>query len=178
MSAKVYSERLGSITDEQFQAALARFNLGTFLQAEPIPFGSFGQNVFVSSDKGEFVLRGQPHFWWQFPAEQFYTRLLHEQTDVPVPWPYLIDSTTDIFGWSFVLMPRMPGLQLSDEGVKAQLTLIERQGIARALGDALARMHQIAWPFAGVTMQPRNKLSRLTSHPNWGGLYPSKQTLH
>ena len=91
MSTKVYSQRLGSITDEQFQAALDRFGLGTFLFAEPIPFGNFGQNVFVSSDKGEYVLRGQPHIWWQFPTEQFYTRLLHEQTDVLVPWPYLID---------------------------------------------------------------------------------------
>ena len=149
MSAKVYSQRLGSITDEQFQAALARFDLGKFLRAEPIPFGNFGQNVFVSSDKGEFVLRGQPHFWWQFPTEQFYTRLLHEQTDVPVPWPYLIDPTTDIFGWSFVLMPRMSGLQLADPNAKAQLKPTERLGIAHALGDNLARMHQITWPFAG-----------------------------
>jgi len=149
MSAKVYSQRLGSIADEQFQAALARFDLGKFLRAEPIPFGNFGQNVFVSSDKGEFVLRGQPHFWWQFPTEQFYTRLLHEQTDVPVPWPYLIDSSTDIFGWSFVLMPRMSGLQLADPNVKAQLNPTERLGIARALGDNLARMQQITRPFVG-----------------------------
>lgn len=149
MSTRIYSQRLGPIADEQFQSALNRFDLGKFLRAEPIPFGNFGQNVFVSSDKGEFVLRGQPHFWWQFPTEQFYTRLLHERTDIPVPWPYLIDSTTDIFGWSFVLMPRMSGLQLADPDMKAQLTPAERLGIAHALGDALARMQQITWPFAG-----------------------------
>jgi hypothetical protein len=40
---------------------------------------------------------------------------------VPVPWPYLIDPTPDIFGWSFVLMPRMPGLQLADPQMKKQL---------------------------------------------------------
>ena len=56
MATRKYSERLGSISDAQLQAALNRFELGTFLQAEAIPFGSFGQNVFVTSSKGNFVL--------------------------------------------------------------------------------------------------------------------------
>jgi len=72
MTARMYSQRLGVIADDQFQAALDRFNLGTFIKAEPIPFGNFGQNVFVTSSQGEFVLRGRPHFWWQFPTEEFY----------------------------------------------------------------------------------------------------------
>ena len=149
MKGRMYSQRLGVISDEQFQAALDRFNLGRFIQAEPIPFGNFGQNVFVTSTTGEYVLRGQPHFWWQFPTEQFYTRQLHERTSVPVPWPYLIDPTTVIFGWSFVLMPRIPGLQLADPQVKEQLKPAERRGIARALGENLARMHEVTWPFSG-----------------------------
>ena len=45
---KSISQPLGMITDEQFQAALDQFQLGRFLHAEPIPFGLFGQNVFVS----------------------------------------------------------------------------------------------------------------------------------
>ena len=64
-----YSRRLGEISPHQFQKALDHFDLGMFVQAEPIPFGLFGQNVFVSSTKGEFVLRGNPHFSWQFPTE-------------------------------------------------------------------------------------------------------------
>lgn len=120
MREKQYSQRLGMISDTQFQAALDRFHLGRFIQAEAISFGNFGHNVFVSSTTGEYVLRGNPHFWWQFPTEQFFTRQLHERTHVPVPWPFLIDPTPDIFGWSFVLMPRMSGLQLADPQIKEQ----------------------------------------------------------
>ena len=52
---RMYSQHLGAISDEHFQAALDRFELGRFIQAEPIPFGNFGQNVFVSSTGGEYV---------------------------------------------------------------------------------------------------------------------------
>ncbi|HEY4385352.1 MAG TPA: aminoglycoside phosphotransferase family protein [Ktedonobacteraceae bacterium] len=149
MTEKMYSQRLGSISDAQFQAALDRFHAGRFTQAEAISFGIFGQNVFVSSTTGEYVLRGDPHFWWQFPTEQFFARQLHERTSVPVPWPYLIDPTPDIFGWSFVLMPRMPGLQLADPQVKKQLGSADRRGIAQALGETLAQMQQVTMPFAG-----------------------------
>ena len=101
MTEQLYSQRLGMIADHQFQAALNRFQLGSFLHAEAIPFGNFGQNVFVSSTTGDYVLRGNPHFWWQFPTERFFARQIHERTQVPVPWPYLIDATSDIFEWSF-----------------------------------------------------------------------------
>lgn len=149
MTEKMYSHRLGIISDAQFQAALDRFNLGRFIQAEAIPFGNFGQNVFVSSTTGEYVFRGQPHFEWQFPTEQFFVHQLHERTSVPVPWPYLVDATTDIFGWSFVIMSRMSGLQLADSQVVKQLEPSDRRGIAYALGENLAEMQDLTWPIAG-----------------------------
>lgn len=149
MTEKMYSQCLGIISDTQFQAALDRFHLGHFIQAEAIPFGNFGQNAFVSSTMGEYVLRGHPHFWWQFPTEQFFTRQLYERTQVPVPWPYLIDPTLDIFGWSFVIMPRMPGLQLADPQIKKQLGSADRRGIAQALGENLARMQEVTSSIAG-----------------------------
>jgi hygromycin-B 7''-O-kinase len=149
VTERMYSQRLGMISAMQFQAALDRFHLGRFIRAEAIPFGNFGQNVFVSSTTGEYVLRGNPHFWWQFPTEQFFTRQLHERTHVPVPWPYLIDPTTDIFGWSFVFMPRMPGLQLANPEIKKQLGLADKCLIAQALGENLAQMQNVTWPIAG-----------------------------
>lgn len=149
MPKKMYSQHLGMISDEQFQAALDRFHLGRFIRAEAIPFGVFGQNVFVSSTTGEYVFRGRPHFDWQFPTEQFFARQLHEHTRVPVPWPYLVDPNADIFGWSFVLMPRMPGLQLADPEVKKQLGFADKLLIAQALGENLAQMHKMTWPLAG-----------------------------
>jgi hygromycin-B 7''-O-kinase len=109
MAAREYSRRLGSIDDGQFRSALERFGLGEFVRAEPVAGGLFGQNVFVASTTGEYVLRGAPHYDWQLPAERFFARLLHERTRAPVPWPYLLDPGDDIFGWSYAVMPRMPG---------------------------------------------------------------------
>ncbi|GHO43035.1 phosphotransferase family protein [Ktedonospora formicarum] len=149
MAERIYSQRLGKIADEQFQAALDHFHLGCFLHAEAIPFGNFGQNVFVTSTTGEYVLRGCPHIWWQFPTEQFFARQLYKRTSVPVPWPYLVETSPEIFGWSFVLMPRMSGLQLADPQVKAQLGTADKLGIARALGKNMAHMQELTWPIAG-----------------------------
>ena len=116
-----YSERLGEISDSQFQKALDRFSLGKFIKAEPIPYGNFGQNVFVTSNKGEYVLRGKPHYSWQFPSEKFFADLIHSQTSAPIPWPYLFDPTKDIFGWIYIIMPKIKGVQLADEKLRNSL---------------------------------------------------------
>src|SRR4051794_20759680 len=105
----VYSERLGAIRDEQFAAACLRLGVGRFLKAAPTTSGLFGQNVFVTTSDGEFVLRGAPHWvkgpgdveWrredrWQFTKERWFAQQLHEKTNVPVPWPMLHDETNDI----------------------------------------------------------------------------------
>ena len=144
-----YSKRLGYLSPEQFQAALARLDLGDFVKAEPVSFGLFGQNVFLTSTQGQFVLRGMPHYDWQFPTEQFFVDLLHERTHVPVPYPYLLEPTTDIFGWSFVIMPRLPGLHLQDQAVTAQLTLDDRLAIARALAGMLVEVQTLTSDYAG-----------------------------
>jgi hypothetical protein len=80
MGMRMYSERLGVLDDTQFQTALERFGLGTFIQATPARGGAFGQNIFITSTTGAWVLRGSPHYDWQFPAEQFFCKLLHERT--------------------------------------------------------------------------------------------------
>jgi len=144
-----YSIRLGEITDEQLQKALDKFDLGRFVKAEPISFGNFGQNLFLTSDKGEFVLRGKPHYPWQFPSEQFMADLFHKKTKVPVPWPYLVDENTDIFGWSYCIMPRLQGLQLKDKAVYDQLSLKDKLEVAQALGENLAEMQKLTWEFSG-----------------------------
>lgn len=144
-----YSKRLGQISPEQFQAALTRLHLGDFVKAEPIPFGLFGQNVFLTSSKGEFVFRGSPHYPWQFPTEQFIVNKLHEQTCVPVPFPYLLEPTCDIFGWSFVIMPRWPGVQVQDQAVSSQLSFDDRLELACALARMLVEVQRLTWEFAG-----------------------------
>lgn len=149
MPARIYTQHLGSITDKQLQEALTRFQLGTLLQAEPVPFGNFGQNIFLTTTQGEFVLRGKPLWPEQFARERWFMRQLHEHTTVPVPWPYLHDPDIDIFGWSYILMPRMPGLSLIDPIVRRQLSDQQRQRIAAALGVTLAQMHALTWSTPG-----------------------------
>jgi hygromycin-B 7''-O-kinase len=142
---QVYSQRLGALTPQQFQAALTRFGLGTFVSATPVSQGLFGQNVFVGSSQGQYVLRGAPHYPWQFPKERFGATLIHERTPVPVAHPYLLDSATDIFGWPYLLMPRLHGSSPADP----DLANSERLAIAQAFGRNLAHLHQLTWPVAG-----------------------------
>jgi hygromycin-B 7''-O-kinase len=149
VTIREYSRRLGKISDDQLRAALQRFGLGEFVCAEPISFGLFGQNLFLTSTQGEFILRGAPHYDWQFPTEQFFVEHLHSKTRVPVPYPYLFDPSTDIFGWWFVIMPRMPGLQMADARIAASLTQSDRRTIARALAEMLVEIQTLTWVYAG-----------------------------
>jgi hygromycin-B 7''-O-kinase len=166
--AREYSKRLGTLSPEQFQAALDRSDLGTFVSAEPVAFGNFGQNVFLTSTRGEYVLRGAPHYPWQFPKERFFTQLLHQHTSVPVPWPYLLDPRDDIFGWSYVIMPHMPGLQLIDPAVRRTLSGEDKQGIARAMGTTLARLHALTWPYSGEYDATTDTIQPLSvDHGEW-----------
>lgn len=149
MTGRMYSEHLGLISDEQLQAALDRFHLGRFIGAEPIPLGMFGQNLFVSSTEGDYVLRGKPLFWWQFPTEQFYTRFLHERAHAPARLPLPHRSHHRHLWMEVCAHAAMPGLQLADPQVREQLLPSDRQAIASTLGENLARMQQATWLRAG-----------------------------
>src|SRR5260370_1229318 len=149
MSTKWYSPRLGRLSNQQFQAALDHFDLGQLISAEPVRFGNMGQQVFLTSTQGTFVLRGAPFDAAQFPCERWFMQQLHEHTQVPVPWPYLLDRQRDIFGWNYILMPRLPGLSLADQQAKQGLSGEARQSIARALGETLAELHSLTWPCVG-----------------------------
>jgi hypothetical protein len=72
MNTRWYSQRLGSLSEQQFQAAFDRFQLGPLIQAEAVGLGNFGQNVFLTSTQGAFVLRGAPLDPMQFPCERWF----------------------------------------------------------------------------------------------------------
>jgi aminoglycoside phosphotransferase (APT) family kinase protein len=139
-----YSKRLGEISNEQLQKALNQFDLGEFIKARPVDQGLFGQNLFLTSSKGEFVLRGVPHYSWQFKNERLFAKLLKEKISVPVPWPYLLDEETDIFDWSYVIMPKLKGIQLSDSDL-GSFKESELKAIAEAQGKMLAEMQKLTW---------------------------------
>lgn len=160
-----YSERLGEITNEQFQKALDTFNLGKFIKAEPILQGLFGQNVYVTSDIGEFVLRGKPHYDWQFPNEKLMAELLHEKTNVPVPFPYLLETNKVIFGWEFILMPRMKGRNLSDSLSEDWLSDTDRIEIANTQGSTLKEAQKLTYEYCGKFDLAINSIKEYT--PDW-----------
>ena len=141
-----YSRHLGPVSSEQIQAALDRFDLGKLLHVRPVQQGVNGQTLFINSTAGAWVFRGKPHFPGQFERERFFTDLLHTHTQAPVPWPYRVESTADLFGWAFVIMPRMPGMQFGYGKVQARLSDEDWRGIARACGEVLAELHQLQWP--------------------------------
>jgi hygromycin-B 7''-O-kinase len=171
-SPRRYTDRLRLLSDSQLQMALDWFGLGELLKAEPAPGGNFGQNVFLTSAKGEWVLRGCPHYTWQFPKEMFFARLIRERSLVRTPWPYMIEESCEIFGWSFALMPRLPGIQLDDKS-RSQLAEDDRLAIAGALGRELARMHEVRWPTCADNATDDDHLSTdvlvavRCSYPEW-----------
>jgi aminoglycoside phosphotransferase (APT) family kinase protein len=140
-----YSKRLGVLSGEQIQAVLTRFELGKLLAARPAPGGLFGQNVLVTSTAGEYVLRGHAHYDGQFEKERFFCRAIHERTRAQAPWPFLIEKSPEIFGWSYALMPLLPGVHLSDPEVRRSLTPDDRLGIARAMGEYLPLIQHATW---------------------------------
>ncbi len=140
LDSREFSKRLGVLTHEQFQAALDRFELGRLIDAQPVAGGLFGQNVFVTSTAGEWVLRGAPHYDGQFQKERFFSRLIHEETDAEAPWPFLIERSTDIFGWHYAMMPRLQGENVGDPALQKAFTAEDRIGLARAIGEYLGQL--------------------------------------
>lgn len=149
MASREYSKRLGSLSDEQLQAALDRFGLGRLLSAKPADGGLFGQNVMLRSTEGEFVFRGAPH-WdpagnddWQFQREQSFSRIVHDAgTGPPVAWPYLLEESRKIFGWHWAIMPRLPG-DSAERLHGGNRLAFANSAFARAAGESLALLHSI-----------------------------------
>ncbi len=141
-------KRLGAIPVAALNAALSRLDLGPVAAVELIPHGLFGQNVRLHTPQGVFVLRGCPHTPSQLHGEAFFARAAHPHA--PVPWPYRIcDDATDL-GWTFAVMPCLPGRQLHQEIGLDTMAAGEVLDLARALGESLADLHETPMPCWGA----------------------------
>ncbi|MDP9237844.1 MAG: aminoglycoside phosphotransferase family protein [Chloroflexota bacterium] len=143
-----YSKLLGVLSAEQLQAALDRFGLGRLLDARPAPGGLFGQNVLLSTSAGGYVLRGCPYDG-QLEKEQYFSRIIHERTRAIAPWPFQIEESPEIFGWSYAMMPLLAGVHLSDPDVRRTLSKDDRLALARAMGTHLGLMQEATWDTPG-----------------------------
>ncbi len=94
------------------------------------------------------MLRGYPHTG-QLSTEHYFCERLHRDTDVPVPWPYLLERDPTLFGWEYAIMPRLPGVMCGVPEIWNGLSHEDHLGIAAAMGSALARLQAPRWPVWG-----------------------------
>lgn len=162
---KSYSTHLGEIEDKNFQATLDKFSLGRLLRAEAIPHGLFGKNVLLDTTQGQFVFRGRG----QFRNERYMAERLHAETKAPVPWPYLLDESNEIFDWHYVIMPRMPGLPLESPEVQASLSTDDRIEIAGVMGGLLRELQNLHHSHCGLYDEDAHTLPPLPTiyTPPW-----------
>ncbi len=123
------------------QRVLDRFDLGRLVSSEKTAEGVMGQTHYISSTAGQFVLKGNPLFSGQWVEERFIVEQLDTRTSIPVPAPYLVDDTDDIFGWSYAVMPRLYGEHIHTPELQARLSSLDKQQMAERLAAALLELH-------------------------------------
>jgi hygromycin-B 7''-O-kinase len=160
-----YTERLGVIEPDQLQDAAERMDIGEVLDAHPAIGGLFGQNLFLVTRQGEFVLRGNPHGHQQLTKERVVAEFITKRSSLPAPWPYEICDDASIFGWTFAIMPRLPGecaeqlWHMSDDEGKID--------IAAATGEALGRLHEARGDFMGPYDAQMDAFIEMDDFPDW-----------
>ncbi len=143
------TNKLGEVTDRQLQMMLTRFGLGQLISAAKTAKGVGNQTMFVRSTTGEYVLKGNPLYAGQFAEEQFYVDNLLEHIRLPLPVPYLVDESPDIFGWAYAIMPRLSGRHITEPAFGASLDAEEKEQIAELLAVSLAQLHSWKVDHAG-----------------------------
>ncbi|WP_342423435.1 aminoglycoside phosphotransferase family protein [Paenibacillus sp. FSL E2-0178] len=135
------SNKLGVVHDDQMQLMLDKFNLGKLISFQKTVNGAMGQTMYVSSNEGEFILKGNPLYPGQFIEEKYFIENIHKRTNVTVPTPYLIDDSEEIFGWSYSLMPCLQGEHMNSEHLKITLSTADKFKIAELIAKTLADLH-------------------------------------
>lgn len=136
------TNRIGVLSNKQIQKMLDRFNLGNLISFQETSNGVGKQTMFVSSDLGEYVLKGNPLYEGQFLEEKFYVENLNKLTNLPVSYPYIVDERDDIFGWTYAIMPRLPGRHMNDQDLKNKMNKEEQIKIVELLVNSLCELHQ------------------------------------
>ncbi len=141
LTTKIFfgGNKINHVTNRKLQLMLDRFHLGKLISSSKTTEGVSGQTLFVTTTMGLYVLKGKPLFMGQFIEEKFFIDNLNERTELLLPYPYMVDETIDIFGWSYALMPRLNGFNLID--IQDKLNLTDQLIIAETLANTLLEMH-------------------------------------
>lgn len=151
MTTRIYfgSNQLGDVAAASLQDALNEFDLGTLEDYRRTEKGVMGQTLLIRSSHGEYILKGNPLYPGQLEEEKFFVEQLGKHTSTPVPAPYLLHEDTDLLGWSYAMMPRLPGNHLYDPSFQATLTQQDQEEIACMFAHTLAELHRWKVPDAG-----------------------------
>ena len=165
LEPRKYSERLGVIDPGQLFEVADMFDLGDVLDAYALGGGLFGQNLGLETSSGRFVLRGHPHGHVQLLKERFVAQFIDENSSLQAPWPYEVAEDTNIFGWTFAIMPWLPGTM----GEELHLTADDRGrlDLADATGEALAALHEAESDFFGPYDAQMNAFIEMEDFTDW-----------
>lgn len=143
MTSKIIfgSNRLGEVTNSQLQLMLDKYDLGKLLTSSKTEHGAMGQTLFVTSTKGNFVLKGNPLYQGQLVEEKFFIDNIDKRTNVKVPKLYIIDDSDDIFGWNYAIIQRLEGKHLNTKELNDNLREEEKLNIAESIGKTLLSFH-------------------------------------
>lgn len=90
-------------------------------------------------------------------AEVDVLRLIHAQTEVPVPEVFAYDTSRQLIDHDYFLMSFVPGTGLHK--LRAQLSAQEQQSIDFGIGEYLRQINQIQGPAFGYFAQPDRHFS-------------------
>ncbi|MEK4146410.1 aminoglycoside phosphotransferase family protein [Robertmurraya sp. FSL W8-0741] len=144
MTSKIIfaSNKLGTLEDQQIQDMLSKFNLGKLVSFKKTDHGAMGQTLFVTSNKGNYVFKGNPLYEGQLIEERYFIKEMDKRTDTVVPAPYIIDDSNEIFGWSYAIMPKLKGEHLNSEILKNSLKKEDKLKIAESIAETLRSFHE------------------------------------
>jgi len=111
--------------------------------------GMINRNFLVLTSKPdrEFILRVYPKDNWKAEKERFVYSLISEKIDIPLPRVFLIDTSKNIIGCSYLLLSKINGEELDIAYKKSSnISLIE------TAGRYLAMIHSIKMPLFGWIM--------------------------
>ncbi|WP_339190020.1 aminoglycoside phosphotransferase family protein [Paenibacillus sp. FSL R5-0490] len=151
MTTRIYfgSNQLGEVAAVSLQDALNELDLGTLEDYRRTDKGVMGQTLLIRSSRGEYILKGNPLYAGQLQEEKFFVEQLAKHTSIPVPDPYLLHEDTHLLGWSYAIMPRLPGNHLYDPAFQASLSQQDQEEIACMFAHTLAELHRWKVPDAG-----------------------------
>ena len=142
LTTRIYfsAPRITNVQQNTIQEMLSRWGLGALHSYKPTEHGVMKQTLFIHTSTGDYVFKGNPLYPGQWKEEQFMIQQLKQHTKAPVPVPYIIDSAEDLFGYSYVIMPLLPGVHYHDLD-KLALSEEEDQVILSKLAAALLELH-------------------------------------